>query len=137
MKQQERAEAILRVSIQNPEGKASWIAKELNFPERTVRNVLKRLSETGSTQRKLGSGRKAGTGDVKREKKIIAALHRNPNLSNRDLGSKFLGFGGNLTAVTENCSFSGLFGLQTAVCCLTFFCETRTTSACEKLLYQI
>lgn len=57
------------ISLQNPTWSVSMIAKAAEIGARTVRNILKR-----SFERKAGTGRKVGTGDVIREKKNISAL---------------------------------------------------------------
>lgn len=65
------------------------IFKEAKSPHSTTKRVIKQFRDSGSTERKQGSGHKVGSGDKIREKKIIAALKRNPELSLRDLGRKY------------------------------------------------
>lgn len=55
---------------------------------KTVDNVLNRYSETLSTSRKPGSGRKKGTHDKKLEKKIITAIEKKRSMSVRDIAKK-------------------------------------------------
>lgn len=89
MTEKEKREKILRNFIQNPSWPISSIAKECEMSRRTTANVIKRFRDSGTIERRPGSGRKVGSGNTIREKKIVEDLKKNPELSLRDLGRKY------------------------------------------------
>jgi hypothetical protein len=95
-----RRERIAHVFIKNPTWPTSSVAKSADAPLSTTKDVIKRLLVSGSVEKKPGSCRKVGSGDLIREKKIIASLKRNPQLSLQDLVCKYGTVHGNVIKIT-------------------------------------
>lgn len=85
----ERRDKIVHSFLENPLLSASKLAKQLKMPRNTVWRVIKQYKETLTTARKPHSKRRSGTVDRKLRGKVIKAVKRNPNLSDRDLANKF------------------------------------------------
>lgn len=88
-KQEQNRKKILHNFIENPDQSRSQLARKLNIGKTTVNRVISKYLDTGSIERKIGSGRKLKSDHQKLKKKIDLALQRNPKLSLRDLASKF------------------------------------------------
>lgn len=65
------------------------IANDAAVHRITTQRVMKRFVDSCSFDRKPGTGRKVGSGDKKREKKIVRVIEQNPCLSLRGLGRKY------------------------------------------------
>lgn len=89
MSEQNQRQKIIEIFLQNPTWSASLIAGAAGSSKSTALRTIKRLRDSGTINRSHGIGRKVGSGDVNREKKIIKALTQNPGLSLRDLGLKY------------------------------------------------
>jgi len=89
MSAQNKREKILHVFTKNPTWSHSKIAAEAGVHKNTAQQVIKRFRESGTIDRKPGSGRKVGSGDKIRERQIVSAIKQNPCLSLRDLGRKY------------------------------------------------
>ncbi|CRL06267.1 CLUMA_CG018938, isoform A [Clunio marinus] len=87
--QKARRRKILQKYVENKSKPLSMFAKEMDFPLTTVRRVIKSFIDSGTVDRKAGSGRKKGTGDKTLAQKLNQALLTNPNRTLRDLASEF------------------------------------------------
>ena len=68
---------------------SQWqLAKSLGFSLSTVQNVLAKYKKTLTIEKKSGSGRRSGAVDKGVQKRSIAALKRNPNVSLRVISDK-------------------------------------------------
>lgn len=88
-KQQSARNKILHNCLQNPTFSFSEIARLSNEHRNTVRRVIIRYKETLSVDRKPGSGGRTHSTDAETVKKVLTAIKRNPNASERDLAKKF------------------------------------------------
>lgn len=79
---------IVRKYCENRSASTLTIAKSCKTTRRTVNRVIKRFLESGSTDRKVGTGKKKKVDTVVKQK-ISRALKRNPCLSVRALAKKF------------------------------------------------
>ena len=82
-------EKILHNFTQNPNSSKSFISKQLKVPLRTVQRVIKKFLDTGTVKRKAGTGLNQKPKNKKLADKVIAALKRNPGLSERELAQKY------------------------------------------------
>lgn len=88
-KQEETRRIIISKYLENPQKSVKMIAKELNFPNSTTSDVIKRYKETLSISRKPGSGGNRVVTDPKLAQKLVKYVEKNPNKSEREMAIKF------------------------------------------------
>lgn len=87
-KQEENRKIILHNYARKPGILYSQLALAAGVPKSTAHKVISRYLESGSIERKRGSGRKVNPSTNILQSKINSSLTTNPNLSLRDLAIK-------------------------------------------------
>jgi predicted transcriptional regulator len=91
---------IISEYIKNTNSTFTAIAKKFKMPKMTVSRVIKRYLETGTVERKRGSGGYC-PGNVQRERKVIQYIRSHPNASLTEMASKFGTCRGNIIWIKQ------------------------------------
>ena len=86
---EEKGKIIITKYFENVNESIRLIARELKYPESTVRSVIHRYKDTLTVKRKSGSGRKPEFQNPTLAKRVVKAEEKKPNSTERELALKF------------------------------------------------
>lgn len=84
----EKRKLVIKYFLENPSWSVLRIAKEAQVCRQTAAKVIKNFKKDLTCNRKPGSGRPEGFHSLKKVKKAVALIEKNPNISNRKCAQK-------------------------------------------------